>query len=373
MSTNLSIIGTSITKFGELWEKSLVELMTEAVTEAVRDAGVDPEDIEAIFVANKAAGSFENQLHLNALASQLFPHFPPAVHIEAACASGGAALLAAEHALLAGQYKTVLVVGAEKMTDVSAEETTEILASAADATRQFGSTFPALYALVADMYLRKHALTSEVLATIAVKNHRHALKNPKAQFRKELSLEQVMQSAIIAPPLRVFDCSPISDGAAAVVLTTQPHKAKARVVGAGQGQDAMVLADRRSLTTFRATSTAAKQAYQRAGRKPADIQCAEVHDCFTIAELLAIADLGFFPEEEAGRATLQNQTTLGGKIVINPSGGLKACGHPVGATGVKQVAYLAELVSRGEADRVLAHNVGGAGGTAVVHILEKAL
>lgn len=371
--STLSIIGTAVTQFGELWDRSLSDLFCEAAQAAIADAGLHVEEIDAIFVANKAAGSFENQSHINALVSQCFPHFPPAMRIEAACASGGAAMLAAEYALRAGQYQTVLVVGVEKMTDVSAEETTQILSSAADATAQYGSTFPALYALLADAYLREHQRGPEVLAAVAVKNHKHALSNSKAQFHKEITVEDVLRSMVVAPPLHVLDCSPISDGAAAVVLTTQSRKGtmtKAHIVGAGHGQDFVTLADRQSFTQLPATRRAAQQAFAQANLQPQDIIVAEVHDCFTIAEVLALADLGFFSQQDAATAAEEGNTTYGGQIIINPSGGLKACGHPVGATGVKQIAYLAELLTSSEHRYALAHNVGGAGATAVVHILE---
>jgi acetyl-CoA C-acetyltransferase len=366
---NIAIIGTAITKFGELWEKDLSDLFSDVVERSIRDAGIEPSDVDAVFVANKAAGNFENQSHLNALVSQCFEHFPPAMRIEAACASGGAAVLAAEYALHAGQYETVLVVGVEKMTDVSAEETTAILSSAADAVHQYGSTFPGLYALLADAYLRQFKLQPDALAAVAVKNHRHALSNSLAQFRKELTIDAVLRSAVVAPPLHVLDCSPISDGAAAVVLTTKKHTHKAKILGFGHGQDVVVLAQRDSLTTFAATRRAAEQAYEFSGLSPKEIQVAEVHDCFTIAEILAVADLGLVDQKDAGIAALEGLTTYGGQVVINPSGGLKACGHPVGATGVKQVAYLADLLAQGEMQYALAHNVGGAGATAVVHIL----
>ena len=366
---HIAIIGTAVTKFGELWDKDLSDLFSDVVERSVHDAGIEFSDVDAIFVANKAAGNFEGQSHLNALVSQCFTHFPPAMRVEAACASGGVALLAAEYALRAGQYQTVLVVGVEKMTDASVEETTAILSGAADAVNQYGSTFPGLYALLADAYLRQWMLQPEALAAVAVKNHRHALSNPLAQFRKELTIDAVLKSAVVAPPLRVLDCSPISDGAAAVILTTKKHTHKAKILGIGHGQDTVALAQRDSLTTFAATRRAAEQAYNASGCSPKDIQVAEVHDCFTIAEVLAVADVGFVEQKDAGTAALRGLTTHGGQVVVNPSGGLKACGHPVGATGVKQVAYLAELLSQGKAKYALAHNVGGAGATAVVHIM----
>lgn len=368
---NLHIAGTAITNFGELWNTSLEDLLQEAVHAALVDAVLEPKDIEAVFVANKAAGTYENQHHLNALVSQFFPHYPPAMRIEGACASGSLALLAAEYSLLAHQYSTVMVVGGEKMTDYPSEETTFILSGAAHTTQEYGSTFPALYALLTKCYIRDYGPQRENLSSVAVKNHHLALTNPKAQFQKEITAEQVNNSPLISDPLRLLDCSPISDGAAAVVLTTKKVKRKTDILGFGHAQDSIDLANRTSLTSFPATTRAMQAALDRSGIKSELIQAAEVHDCFTIAEILAIEDLGFFPKGKGGEATLMGETTQGGKIVVNPSGGLKACGHPVGATGIKQVAYLAQQIERDQYNYTLAHNVGGSGATAVVHILGK--
>lgn len=367
----ITIIGTAITDFGELWDRDLRSLLQEATTQSIKDAKLELKDIEAVFVANMAGGMYEGQLHLGALVSSFFPHFPPGTRIEGACASGGLALLAAEQALLSGQYETVVVVGGEKMTDASAAETTSILSAAADHEREFGSTFPGLYAILAKQHQRQYGTTREQLSAVSVKNHRHALDNPHAQYRKVFTLDQVSQSPMIADPLRLLDCSPVTDGAAAVVLTTRQTKNGVRIIGRGHGMDALALADRQSLTSLMATQRAARQAFSQAGISPKEIQVAEVHDCFTIAELLAVEDLGFFEPGAAGLATLREETTTGGKVVINPSGGLKACGHPVGATGVKQVAYLTQLLQENMYRQALAHNVGGSGATAVVHILQR--
>lgn len=367
----ISVLGKYTTNFGELWDQGLRGLLFEAIDGALMDADLQPKQIEAVFVANKAGGSFSNKRHLSSLASQHLGHFPPATRVEAACASGGLALLTAEQALLSGQFQTVLVVGVEKMTDAESAETTKILASAADMINEYGSTFPGLYALLAQAHMNKFGTTREALSAVAVKNHRHACQNLKAHFCREISLEQVSHSKLVADPLRLLDCSPISDGAAAVVLTTQKVGKKARVLAAGQGQDSLDLASRKSLTELAATKRAARLAYERSGLKPSEMQIAEVHDCFTIAELLAVEDLGFAKKGQSGQMTLEGKTTYDGKIVINPSGGLKACGHPVGATGVKQLVYVSELIEKGEYKYGLTHNVGGSGATAVVHIIGK--
>jgi acetyl-CoA C-acetyltransferase len=367
----INIGGHYTTKTGELWDRSLRDLLKEAIDGVIKNSGMKPETIEAVFVSNKAAGSFENQLHLGALASQMISGNPPAMRIEGACASGGMAVVAAEMALMSGQYKTVLVVGVEKMTDVSAEKTTQILSAAADYTTQRGSTFPGLYAMLAQAHMREFGTTRDDLSAVAQKNHLHALDNPNAHFHKEFSLEQINKSVPVADPLRLLDCSPISDGAAALVLTTKNLKNKTKILGFGQGQDSLDLAGREKLTELKATKTAAKKAYNMAKIKAEQIEVAEVHDCFTIAEIMAIEDLEFFAKGAGGKATSAGKTTHNGKIVINPSGGLKASGHPVGATGIKQIAYLAKLIENNKFKLGLAHNVGGSGATAVVHILGK--
>jgi len=364
----VTIASHYISQFGELWDKSLPDLIKEAMEQVIAradQAKLAPENIEAVFIANKAGGSFTGQRHLNALASSFLSHQPPAIRVEGACASGGLAVMAAVDALLSGRYETVLVVGAEKMSDLSASETTEILASAADMEAEYGSTFPALYALLADAHMREFGTTREQLSAVAVKNHRQAMTNPQAQYHREFTLDQVSTSTPVADPLRLLDCSPITDGAAAIILTTKKIPHKPIIIGRGHAQDSLDLAGRSSLTTLAATVKAAQQAYTEAGAKPSELEAAEVHDCFTIAEILAIEDLGFVEKGQGGVATLAGDLP----VKINLSGGLKACGHPVGATGVKQVAYMAGLIESGQYQLGLTHNVGGSGATAVVHII----
>lgn len=365
---DIKVIGHYTSKFGELWEQRLTDLIREGVREVLVDADILPSEIDAIFVANKASGSFNDQRHLGALVSEQFPHFPPAMRIEAACASGGLAVVAASQALLSGVYKTVLVLGVEKMTDVSTASASAILATAASREKEYGSTFPGLYALLANYHMQRFGTTRDQLSSVVVKNHAHALQNPKAQFHKQFSLEEVAKSPSVADPLRLLDCSPISDGVAAVILSTQPSKRKTTLLGFGHAQDSLALADRRHLDRLEATARAAQQAFKQAKLTASDIQAAEVHDCFSIAEILASEDLGFFKKGDAATAIAAGQASYGGQLVINPSGGLKACGHPVGATGVKQIAFLSKLIEAGQFDRTLAHNVGGSGATAVVTI-----
>jgi len=366
----IKILAEYITKFGELWDKSLSDLLKEAATEVISKADIKPSEIEAVFVANMGSGILENQLHLGALVSSFFPHHPPAVRVEGACASGGLASVMAQQSLLSGRYKTVLVIGAEKMTDVSTSAATKFLSSAADYTREYGSTFPSLYALLTQAHMQKYGTTRDMLSAVSVKNHRHAMKNIKAQFHRELTINDVNNSEVIANPIRLLDCSPISDGAAAIILTTKQTNSP-EIVSYGHASDSLTLADRKSLSSLQATKDAISQCMSNTKIKLNDIQMAEVHDCFSVNEILAIEDLGFFKKGHGGEATLSEQTTYGGKIVINPSGGLKACGHPVGATGVKQLAFISNLIRQDEINVGLTHNVGGSGATVIVHLLSK--
>ncbi len=271
------------------------------------------------------------------------------------------------------------------MTDVDVETTTDALAAAADREWEgvMGATFPGLYAMIARLHMHKYGTTSEQLASVAVKNHHHGTMNPKAQFQNEISIDAVLNSVMVADPLHVFDCSPISDGASAVVLAPAEIAKKYTdtpiyVKGSGQASGTLSLHDRPDITTLDATVAAANRAYKMAKVTPKDIDFAEVHDCFTIAEICAIEDLGFVKKGEGGKATMEGMTAIGGQIPINTSGGLKACGHPVGATGIKQAVEIV-LQLRGEAGKRqidgaeigLTHNVGGSGGTAVIHIFGR--
>ncbi len=366
---NIKVIGSYISQFGELWAKSLTDLVQEGVSGVLTDSAIKSQEIDAIFVANKAGGSFNEQRHLGALVSEQFEHFPPAMRVEGACASGGLAVIAAQQALLSGLYQTVLVLGVEKMTDVAGSQTSAILATAASREKEYGSTFPALYAILANYHMNRYGTSREQLSSVVVKNHLHAFSNPKAQFHKKFTLEEVSNSPLVASPLRLLDCSPISDGVAAVILSSKKSSRKTQILGFGHGQDTLALQDRQDLGQLAATTKAAKQAFKMAALSQKDIQAIEVHDCFSIAEILAAEDLGFFAKGQAAAAIANHQASYGGQVVINPSGGLKACGHPVGATGVKQIAFLSALIESGQFERALAHNVGGSGATAVVNIL----
>ncbi len=383
---DVAIIGAGITKFGERWESGLRELMAEAGLMALQDANVESKEIEMVYGGTMAPGRFIGQEHVAALlADQLGFRNVPAVRIENACASGGSALRQGYIAVASGIHNIVVVGGVEKMTDVNASEATTALGGAGDQEWELsqGITFPGLYALMARRHMIEYGTTEEQMASVAVKNHENAYRNKYAQFHKMLKLDEVMRSKRVADPLKVLDCSPISDGAAAVILAPLDIAKKyndtpIHIVGSGQASDSLSLAERDSLTELKATQIAGKRAFEQAKLRPSDINVAEVHDCFTIAEILAMEDLGFYEKGKAAKAIADGETKLNSKLSVNTSGGLKGCGHPVGATGVKQAVEITWQL-RGEAkDRQvngaevgLAHNVGGSGATSVVHIFKR--
>lgn len=385
---SVSIIGVGCTKFGERWDSSLRDMIAEAGLLAIEDAGIAGEQIDALYVGNMSGGRFVEQEHIGALIADcagLSRLHIPSTRVEAACASGGLALRQALLAVASGYHDIVIAAGVEKMTDVSSGAAADALAAAADREWEcfFGATFPALYAMIARLHMRRFGTTHDQMAEVAVKNHRNACCNPVAQYQSEICVEDVSRSPVVADPLHVLDCSPISDGSAAVVLVPTEiarrySDAPVRIIGSGQASDTLALHDRRDLTSLDATVHASRRAYAQAGIEPGQVDLAEVHDCFTIAEILAIEDLGFVEKGQGGRATEEGMTSLGGRLPVNTSGGLKACGHPVGATGIKQACEVV-LQLRGEAGRRqvdeaeigLAHNVGGSGGTALVHIFSR--
>lgn len=371
------ILGQSHTRYGSLTE-SLSDLLCEAVSSALSDAGLEVDDVGAVYVGNFLAGLYENQLHLNSLLWSLFPGMKaPVVRVETACASGGVAVYEAIMAL--SRFPITLAVGVEKMTNSSVQQSTKCLAAAGDAVfdQREGLIFPANYALVAQQHMLRYGTTSDDLAAVSLKNHENANLNPKAHFfGKRVTLEQITASPLIASPLRLFDCSPISDGAAAVVLARKPLNDRSiPVLGSVIANDTLSLSERSDLTSFRAAKDASSEAYRQAGIRPDQIDIVQVHDCFTIAELVEIEDLGLCSPGHAAGMTREGRTALTGDMPVNTSGGLKAEGHPIGSTGVGQVSELVTQL-RGEAERRqvkcrlgVSLNIGGVGGTAVVHIL----
>jgi acetyl-CoA C-acetyltransferase len=377
----VAIVAAGMTRFGELWESSLRDLFAEAALEALKAARVD--HLDSIYVGCMSAGQFVGQEHLGPLmAEEIGMAGVAATHVESACASGGVALRSAFIEVASGMSDLVLAAGVEKMTDGA--DVTAVLATAADQEKEayHGITFPGLYAMIARAHMQAHGTTAEDLAWVAVKNHRHGALNPKAQFGREVKLEEVMGSSVVSDPLRLLHCSPVTDGAAVVLLcpldqakkyTDRPVKIRA----SGLATSTLALADRKDPAFLDAVELSGQRAYKMAGVTPADIQVAEVHDCFAIAEICCIEALGL-TEKGAGRhAARTGLTALGGKIPVNTSGGLKSKGHPVGATGIAQAIEIFEQL-RGEsgarqvkgARLGLAQNMGGSGASSVVHIFE---
>jgi acetyl-CoA C-acetyltransferase len=383
VTKDVAIIGVGYTKFGEQWERSLRDLSKEAGALAVADSGLEGKDINALYVGNMSAGRFIGQEHLGALAAEHAGLSPlPATRVEAACASGALAFKNACMAIQSGRYDIVMAAGAEKMTDLKGTDAIATLMGAGDQEWEstVGLTFTGLYALIARAHMEKFGTTREQMAMVSVNNHRNGVLNDKAQFRYEIDVNRVLKSPMIADPLTLLDCSPITDGAAAIILASEEIAKRFEnptwVLGTAQASDTLALHDRTSLTELNSTKVAAKNAYQQAGLSPNDIDIAEVHDCFSINEIIALEDLGFCEKGQGGRFVEEGKIAREGERPVNTTGGLKSVGHPVGATGIRQLADLTtqlrgkygQLQIKG-ADRGLALNIGGSGATAVVTIL----
>jgi acetyl-CoA C-acetyltransferase len=376
------VIGAGMTTFGELWGKSIKDIFVEAALKAIGDAGVD--HIDSMYVGAMSSGLFVGQEHLGAVMADYLGMTPvPATRVESACASGGVSFRQAFLEVASGASDIVLAGGVEKMTDGA--DVAETLATAADQEYEVfhGVTFPGLYAMIARAHMHHYGTTREQLAAVAVKNHRNGAKNPNAQFRSEVTPEQVMNSTMVADPLRLLDCSPVSDGAAAVIVASMEVAKKlgkniVRVIASAQASDTIALHGRKSLTTLTSTVKAAQKAYAMSGKRPSDIHLAEVHDCFTIAEIVVTEDVGFFEKGKGGQAAADGLTSIEcRRIPVNTSGGLKSKGHPVGATGIAQIIELYEqLNGKAGARQVsgahigMAQNMGGSGASCVIHILE---
>ncbi|MBC7927437.1 MAG: thiolase domain-containing protein [Bryobacteraceae bacterium] len=382
----VAIIGIGKTPFGAFPAEDIRSLAATSAKKAMADAQLEPSQLEAFYLGNFAGPSFVGQSHLAPfVAESMGITGISCTRIEAACASGGSAFFHGVSAVGAGLYDLVLVTGVEKMTSQQTPRVAEILAMAGECSTEgkAGATFPALFALIAKRHMHQFGTTREHLAAVAVKNHANGARNPDAHMRKVITTEQALAGKPIADPLTIYDCSLVSDGAASVILcpldrarefTTKP----VRVLGIAQTSDYVALDRKTDITQFPAVGSASKKAYSMAGVRPEQMDLAEVHDCFTIAEIVAIEDLGFAAKGHGGPYTLEGNTALNGPLPVNTSGGLKAKGHPVGATGVAQICDLV-LQIRGEAgDRQvpraelgLAQNLGGSGASCVVTILEK--
>ncbi len=377
----VAVIGVGVTKFGK-HERTCAELFAEAAADAIQDAGVSPRAIQAIYFGNVVGGEGERQLHMGPqAASVLGIPTVPTTRFETACATSHAAFRHAVMEVAVGVSDVLLVGGAERVLNLPTDAATEYFAYASDATfeQPAGLTFPGVFALIARAHMAKHGTTEEQMAHVAVKNHRHGALNPKAQFQKEITLQQVLASPKIADPLKLYDCCPFTDGAAVVVLVSEEVARKSRkpiwVLGSAAASDSMCLHDKKDLSRALATERAAQAAYRQAGRGPAEVDVVELHDCFTIAEIVATEGLGFFEPGTGGIAAEKGWTSLGGKLPVNPSGGLKAKGHPIGATGAAQVAEIVTQL-RGDAGprqvdgaRVgLVHTLGGNTATVLVSL-----
>ena len=382
----VAIIGIGQTAFGEQWDRSIRRISLTAATACLADAGISGEDIDALYVSNTSTSSFIQQEHQAVMAADSGGLLPIAsTEVEAACASGGVAVRHAFMAVKSGEHKVAMVIGCEKMSDISEPAIADTLMSAADREweGQIGATFPALFALLARRHMHHYGTTAEQLAAPSVKAHLNAVDNPYAQFRFKVSTEAVLRSPIVSDPLRVLNCAPISDGAAAAILcrgdlVDQFEGDPIWVDASTQASDTLAIHDRPSITTFRAVKSAAKQAYDKLGMKPKDVEIAELHDSFSISEIISVEDLGFVEKGKGGKALEDGMFDKKGQIPVSVSGGLKAKGHPVGATGIAQVAEIVEQL-RGTAGKRqvkgvkqgLTLNLGGTGSTAVVHILNR--
>lgn len=375
----VAIIGYGITKFGELWDKSLRDIFVEAAIKAIDDANVD--HIDSMYVGSMTPGVFVGQEHIGALmADYLGVAGIPAMRIESACAAGGLALRQGFIEVASGMNDIVLVGGVEKMTDGA--DATYALSTAADQEYEVyqGITFPGLYAMIAHAHMHNYGTTRDQLAMVAVKNHKNGALNPNAQFQREITRDTVINATMIADPLTLMDCSPVSDGAACVILcplemAKQYTDMLVKILASGAATDNLALHQRDDIASLKAVRLSGERAFKQARLKPENIDVAEVHDCFTIAEICVIEELGFAEKGKGGEFTERGYTTLEGKIPVNTSGGLKAKGHPVGATGVAQVVEIVEQL-RGNAGKRqvkdakigLTQNMGGSGASSVVHI-----
>ncbi len=383
---DVAVVGVGMNeKWGELWDKSIRTIFTEAALNAIDDSKVD--HIDAMYVGCMSGGLFVGQEHLGSLlADNLGVKSIPATRVESACASGGLAFRQAFIDVASGMNDIVMAAGVEKMLDVDGGAATYALSTAADQEYEcfHGITFPGLYAMIAKSHMHKYGTTREQLAQVSVKNHKNGSKNPRAQFQFETTVDSVMNSVMVADPLTIMDCSPVTDGAAAVILCPlELAKEKfnknpiLQVIGSGHATDTIALHDRQDLTWLSAVELSGKRALEMAGKKISDIDLCEVHDCFSIAEICATEALGFFEPGQGGPAVENGRTAIDGEIPINTSGGLKSKGHPVGATGIAQIIEIVEQLWRLSGDRQvenarvgMTQNMGGSGGSSICHILE---
>ncbi len=378
------VIGAGSTKYGKL-EDSISDLTIQASADAIQSAGIVPKDIKAGYISN-VFGIADKQVHLGPVVmSNLGIPERPSLSIESACGSGSVSFREAYANVAAGFYDVVLVTGVEKVTQTGTEWTTTYFSYCSDFfyEGQSGASFPGLFASMARAYLTEFKATEEDFAMVAVKNHENGFLNPKAHMRKKITVDDVMNSPVVASPLKLYDCCPFSDGASSVVICSEKFakdhsKDYIQVIGSGRGGSSAALQGRQHLTTIPSTKIACEAAYKMAGITPKDVDFAEVHDCFTIAEVVDTEDLGFFEKGKGVDAVREGQTKRNGEVPINPSGGLKSKGHPIGATGVGQVVEVFDQLTGQAGERTvndakigLTQNFGATGASCAVHIFQS--
>jgi len=384
MREKVFVLGAGSTKYGKLNE-SIIEIALNASKDAIDSAGITPRDIKAGYISN-VFGVADKQVHMApVIMSNLGIPDVPGLTIESACGSGSVMFREAYANIAAGFYDCVIALGVEKITHTGTAESTTLFSYCSDYFYEGGNgaSFPGLFGSMARAYLATHKATEEDLARIAVKNHENGFFNPKAHIKKKITIDDVLNSPVVASPLKLLDCCPFSDGASAVILCDEAFAKKSgkpyiEVIGSGRGASPASVQTRKDITTIPSTVDAANQAYKMANLTPKDIDFVEVHDCFTIAELVDIEDLGFFPKGSGAQAVREGRTTLKGDVPVNPSGGLKSKGHPIGATGVGQVVEVFEQFTNKanertvkDAEIAMTHNFGATGASAAVHIFKK--
>jgi len=378
------VIGAGSTKYGKL-QDSIADLTTQASVSAIESAGINPKEIKASYISN-VFGVADKQVHLGpVLMSRLGIPDKPSLTIESACGSGSVAFREAYANVAAGFYDCLVVTGVEKVTHTGTEWTTTYFSYCSDFfyEGQSGASFPGLFASMARAYLTEFDATEEDLARVAVKNHDNGILNPKAHMQKKITVDDVMNSPVVASPLKLYDCCPFSDGASSVILCSEKFakehsKDYLQVIGSGRGGSPAALQGREQMTTIPSTKIAAEAAYKMAGITPKDVDFAEVHDCFTIAEIVDTEDLGFFEKGKGVEAVREGRTRLNSDISINPSGGLKSKGHPIGATGVGQVVEVFDQLTGNAGQRTvkdakigLTHNFGATGASCAIHVFQS--
>jgi len=382
--SEVAIIGVGQTPFVRRCGVSIQELCFEAFKEAVEDAGISPKDIDGSIICS--APEYDKQRSPAGVISEYLGLTPrPTFYCESICSSSSTGLKIAYSFIRSGLHDTIAIIGFQKMSEISSADVQERMGRGADIMWEspFGTMMPAYYAMFARAYMEEYGLTEEQLAQVRVKNAKYATLNPKAAYRKEVTLEDVLNSRVIASPLKLFDCCANADGASCLILASEEKAKRAKskpvwIAGIGAGSSSVNMARRDSMTSFICAREAARQAYEMAGVGPEDIDVAEVHDCFTIAEIMAYGDLGFCKPGEGGKLIQDKATYIGGKTPVNVDGGLLSKGHPIGATGGSQIRTIVKQL-RGEAGPVqvkgakvgLVHNIGGVGLYGNVTILRR--